>query len=147
MFQSRRIASGISRTHTSSAWRPSAASTMVKPKPSRIRLATFRMTLESSITKQRFMFRTPSTKSGGSFPRLNLQHAVDIENDHQVVFEAVHAGGDAAPARIEIDGHGFLLRGGEFHHFADLVDQEPIGFAAEFDSDGHLVRISLVRRQ
>src|SRR6185437_3358057 len=125
MFQSRRIASGISRTHTSSAWRPSAASTMVKTKPSRIRLATFRMTLESSITKQRFMVLL--LHSGSSFARLDVQHAVDIENNHQVFFEPIDAGRHTAPAGIEIHRNGFLLHGGKLHHFAHLVDQEPVG--------------------
>src|SRR5579885_541202 len=138
MFQSRRIASGISFTQASSAWRPSAASTMVKPKPSRIRLATFRMTLESSITKQRFMVLL--LHSGGSFARLDLQHAVDIKNNHQVFFEPVDAGGDAAPARVEVHRNGLQLRRGKLHHFAHLVDQEPVGFPAELDSDRHLVR-------
>src|SRR5271168_1933506 len=112
MFQSSRIASGNPRLQTSSAFSPSSASMIWKSSPSRIRLATFRMTLESSTTRQVFISASASSGSRkGMFalplgltpplpPVLCRQHvrhdfknAIDIEDDHELSVEAMHAVG------------------------------------------------------
>jgi hypothetical protein len=55
MFQSSRMPSGIRFRHASTASSPFSASAISNSSPSRILLATLRMTLESSITKNVFM--------------------------------------------------------------------------------------------
>src|ERR1700730_11289403 len=103
MFQSSRIASGNPRLQTSSAFSPSSASTIWKSRPSRMRLATFRMTLESSTTRHvlilsLYFFQIPK----GTFPlqpkftpshrrslrrhhvRHDFENAIDVEDDHEL---------------------------------------------------------------
>src|SRR5471030_1246674 len=101
MFQSSRIASGSPRLQTSSAFSPSSASEILKSRPSRIRLATFRMTLESSTTRHVFILASASCSdperdvsiysSSDTYmlPVLCRQHvgydfknAIDVEHDH-----------------------------------------------------------------
>src|SRR5208282_945753 len=102
MFQSSRIASGNPRLQTSNAFSPSSASTIWKSNPSRIRLATLRMTLESSTTRHVLMFASASSKfekwtfalqlklhfnavpamSGRQPVRYDFKDAIDIEDDH-----------------------------------------------------------------
>src|SRR3954449_9384012 len=111
MFQSSRTASGRPRLQISSACSPSSASTIWKSRPSRMRRATFRMTLESSTT--RHVFILASTLSGDAdrasrFLRRELvggdfEHAVDVEYDHQLAVEAVHAIGHFRHPRIQVD--------------------------------------------
>src|SRR3954453_22749101 len=101
MFQSRRTASGISRLQTSSAFSPSSASTIWKSRPSRIRRATLRITLESSTTRHVFIFGLLLLQfPTGTFPfsivllrkavsrrhhgRREFEHAIDIEDDHEL---------------------------------------------------------------
>src|SRR3954470_20792135 len=93
-----------------------------KSRPSRIRRATLRMTLESSTTRQVLMF-SPLLLSvpGGTSPvqtkisspaaclrrhqvGCDLQHAIDIEDDHEVSVESVDAAGELGHAGIEVDG-------------------------------------------
>src|ERR1700687_1225312 len=71
MFQSSRIASGNPSLQTSSAFSPSSASMIRKSRPSRMRLATFRMTLESSTT--RHVLISASTSSRSRKGRFHLQ--------------------------------------------------------------------------
>ncbi len=52
MFQSSRIASGMCAAQASSAALPSSASLTFMPRSSMIRRATFRITAESSTTRQ-----------------------------------------------------------------------------------------------
>src|ERR1700761_7512585 len=123
MFQSSSTASGMERLHASSAFSPSSASTIWKSKPSRIRLATFRMTLESSTTRHVLMaasyFRIPTgdifipTSSYGAVKssvsrclciRHQFEHAIDIEDDHELAVEAMHTAGELGHAGVEIDG-------------------------------------------
>src|SRR5215470_7887294 len=97
MFQSSRIASGNCRLQTSSAFSPSSASMIWKSRPSRMRRATLRMTLESSTTRQVLISASNSTRYEGTFAfpfllfasgRLRVgrhfEHAVDVEDDHEL---------------------------------------------------------------
>src|SRR5579859_2954582 len=139
MFQSSNTASGIERLQASSAFSPSSASTIWKSRPSRIRRATFRMTLESSTTRHVLMaaslvFSSPT----GTFPfqfaapdalrglciRREFEHAIDIEDDHELAVEAVDAAGELGHAGVEIDGVVFFAVLGQAQDLADLVDQE-----------------------
>src|SRR5438046_7958322 len=102
MFQSSSTASGSPRLQTSSAFSPSSASTIWKSSPSRIRRATLRITLESSTTRHVFIFGLlllPVPYRDGSNTislqclltalrrhpvRHDLEHAVDVEDDHEL---------------------------------------------------------------
>src|SRR5215203_6181599 len=144
MFQSSRIASGKPRWHAPSACSPSSASVIENSMPSRMRRATFLMTLESSTTKQLFILPTPfellnvpTVASCGNGTVPDVQHAVDVEHDHELAFEPVDAGGDPRQPRIEIGGLGLAGAVAKRHHLADRVDQEAIGFALELNADRH----------
>src|ERR1700727_3173696 len=156
MFQSSRIASGNPRLQTSSAFSPSSASTIWKSSPSRIRLATFRMTLESSTTRQVFIFSlcflgipqgtfalqlssTPSLPPAlcRQHVRHDFKNAIDIEDDHELSIEAMHAVGKFRHPRIEIEGVVLAIVVGELEHFADLIDQKAVGFTAQIDAHCH----------
>src|SRR5665647_1714885 len=154
MFQSSRIASGSPRLQTSSAFSPSSASTIWKSRPSRMRLATFRMTLESSTTRHVLISASTSsnperdvsiaTSSACPPPVLSRQHvrhdfedAIDIEDDHELAVEAMYPAGELGHAGIEIDGIFLAAVVGKPQHLADLVDQEAVGFAAQVDAHRH----------
>src|SRR6476660_2132692 len=141
MFQSSRMASGNPRLQTSSAFSPSSASTIWKFRPSRIRLATFRMTLESSTTRHVLISASSSPRSReGTFPlqtkvtsclplmlcrqhvRHDFEDAIDVEHDHQLAIEAMHAAGEPGHARIEVDGVFLAAVVGKPQDFADLID-------------------------
>src|SRR5215813_2549653 len=139
MFQSSSTASGMSRLHASSACCPSSASVMPKLRPSRMRRATLRMTLESSTTRQVFIVALLPThaptctfslyvSSRGQGIAAHFKDAVDVENHHQLSFEAMHAAG-------------------QLEHFAYRIDQEPVGLALELDADGHRRAAVRTRRQ
>src|SRR5882762_4495212 len=151
MFQSSRMASGNPRLQISSAFSPSSASTIWKSSPSRIRLATFRMTLESSTTRHVLILASASS-SQRNFPlqlthgalilcrqqvRHDFEDAIDVEDDHELAVEAMHAAGKLGHAGIEVDGVFLAALVGEPEHLADLVDQEAIGFAAQIDAHRH----------
>src|ERR1700761_7851546 len=119
MFQSSRMASGNPRLQTSSAFSPSSASTIWKSRPSRIRRATFRMTLESSTTRHVLISasNTSSSTEDFSFRLLvavialrrfqfmrHFEDAIDIEDDHELSVQAVDAAGELGHAGIEVDG-------------------------------------------
>src|SRR5882762_9858428 len=107
MFQSSRTASGIARLQTSSAFSPFSASMIWKSRPSRMRRATFRMTLESSTTRHVLIFGLYFLIPKGSvslaiFLRLRryqflcrlrvghqFEHAIDVEYDHELAVEPV----------------------------------------------------------
>src|SRR5205085_7815660 len=154
MFQSSRTASGMARLQASSAFAPSSASMIWKSRPSRIRRATLRMTLESSTTRQVLMFGpygSYSSLSGRLVPyensaaaclrrhhvRCDLQHAIDIEDDHELAVEPVDTAGEFCHAGIEVDGVFFAAGIGEPENLPDGVDQEPVGFATQVDADSH----------
>src|SRR5581483_6205961 len=150
MFQSSRIASGRPRLQASSAFSPSSASMIWKSSPSRIRRATFRMTLESSTTRHVLMtashFLPPTGMSAFQLCvarscrlciRRELEHAIDSEDDHELAIETVNATGQLGHARIEIDGVLFLAVLGQAQHLTDLVDQESVGFTAQVDAHRH----------
>src|SRR5947208_12674991 len=152
MFQSSRTASGMARLHASSAFAPSSASTIWKSRPSRIRRATFRITLESSTTRHVLIFglcfpRFPkgtfpfSTLALGLLCRFQVGHdfedAIDVEDDHELAVEAMDAAGELGHAGIEVDGIFLAAVVAEFEHLADLVDQEAVGFTAQVDADRH----------
>src|SRR5450432_3324225 len=109
MFQSSRIASGRPRLQTSSAFSPSSASIIWKSRPSRIRLATFRMTLESSTTRHVFILTSASLELGSDVPRTlcrqhdrrDFENPIDIEYNHQSAVEPVNAGSNFCKSRIE----------------------------------------------
>src|ERR1041384_3775493 len=105
MFQSSRIASGISRRHASTACWPSSASEILKSNPSRMRRATLRMTLESSTTKQLFMAPPRSNAVRGPPPRplgflSQAEHPVGVEHPHHLPAEAVTPAGNPPQARV-----------------------------------------------
>src|ERR1700722_2721151 len=157
MFQSSRIASGSPRLQISNAFSPSSASTIWKSSPSRIRLATLRMTLESSTTRHVLMFASASSKfekwtfafqlnlhfnalrpmSGRQPVRHDFKDAIDIEDGHELTVEAMHAAGELGHAGIEIDGVFLTATIVESEHLADLIDQQAIGFAAQVDTHRH----------
>src|SRR5687767_12792791 len=102
MFQSSRIASGNCLRHASSACSPSSASTIWNDIPSRMRRATLRMTLESSTTKQVFIFVPHSLSRGSGRYRgsridarysrcdgaiADRKHPIDIEQNEQLTLE------------------------------------------------------------
>src|SRR3981189_2420912 len=118
MFQSSRTASGMARLQTSSAFSPSSASTIWKSRPSRIRRATFRMTLESSTTRHVLIFGLCFYSPKGTFPfqflstlslrflcrhqiRHDFEDAIDVEDDHELAVETVDAAGELGHAGIE----------------------------------------------
>src|SRR6266446_3514703 len=155
MFQSSRTASGMARLHASSAFAPSSASTIWKSRPSRIRRATFRMTLESSTTrhvlifglcfprfpKGTFPFQVLSTLALGLLCCFQVGHdfedAIDVEDDHELAVESMDAAGELGHAGIEVDGVFLAAVVGQFEHLSDLVDQEAVGLAAQIDADRH----------
>src|SRR6202171_167361 len=166
MFQSSRIASGSPRLQTSSAFSPSSASRMWKSRPSRIRLATFRMTLESSTTRHVLILASTSSQfrmgrlhcnsssreyllptSCCQHIRCDFEDGVDIEDDHELPVEAMHAAGKLCHAGIEVDGVFFAAIVGEFQNLADLVDQQAVGFAAQIDAHRHRRLAVVVLRQ
>src|SRR5436305_12930818 len=104
MFQSSSTASGNAPRHCSRACCPSSASMILKSRPSRIRRATLRMTLESSTTRQVFIAPPPSPKPTTAAPASRyawtlrrhrfgggVEDIVDVEDDHQLTVEPVHA--------------------------------------------------------
>src|SRR5215471_14841007 len=108
MFQSSSTASGSWRLQCSSAFSPSSASMIWKSRPSRIRRATLRMTLESSTTRHVLILRplaSSSSLTGRSQSTSNLlryalcrlhfrrefEDAIDVEDDHELAVEAVDA--------------------------------------------------------
>src|SRR5665213_1874815 len=154
MFQSSRIASGSPRLQTSSAFSPSSASIIWKSSPSRIRRATFRTTLESSTTRHVFIAALCSTGRCGCDFRLCRQHgglefedAIDVEHDHELAVEAMDAAGELGHAGIEIDRVFLAAVVSKLEHFADLVDQKTVGFAAQVDAHRHRRLAVVVLRQ
>src|SRR6266852_2325310 len=140
MFQSSRIASGNPRLQTSSTFSPSSASMIWKSRPSRMRLATFRMTLESSTTRHVLILASTSYRSRkGRFHcnlswcrtrrrslrrhhvRHDFENAIDVEHDHELAVEAMYAAGELRHAGIEVDGVFLSAVIGELEHFADLI--------------------------
>src|SRR3954453_3287878 len=115
MFQSSSTASGIVPRQLSRACSPSSASAISNSRPSRMRRATFRMTLESSTTKKLFIAQsllcplgaTPSlfsqTFSCRFRLRADVEHAIDVEHDQQAAVQPVHARRDAGEITLEID--------------------------------------------
>src|SRR5258705_2644104 len=155
MFQSSSTASGSPRLQTSSAFSPSSASMIWKSRLSSIRRATFRITLESSTTRHvlifgLLLFQCPD----GTFPLQyclpflpatlrrhqvgrDFEHAIDVEDDHELAFESVDAAGELGHAGIEIDGVFLAAVFAQLENLPDLVDQEPVGFAAQVEADLH----------
>src|SRR6201989_588854 len=147
MFQSSRIASGNPRLQTSSAFSPSSASTIWKSNPSRMRLATLRMTLESSTTRHVLILASVSSNQKRTFPssaaicglvvlcrelrRQQFEHAIDIEDDHELSVEPVDTAGELGHAGVEVDGVFLAAVIGQGQHLADLVDQQAVGLAAQ----------------
>src|SRR5580692_4078091 len=143
MFQSSRIASGRPRLHTSSAFSPSSASMTWKSRLSRICRAIFRTTLESSTTRHVLiewspcLLRFASRLGGDRGFGCDFEHAIDVEDDHELSVEAMDAAGELGHAGVEIDGVFLAAVVGQPQHFADLVDQEAVGFPAQVDADRH----------
>src|SRR3954447_6287439 len=141
MFQSSSTASGSLRRQTSSALEPSSASVTSNSRPSRIRRAILRTTLESSTTKHVFILVLRLRCFWGSRSHLHfgleLEDTIDVEDDHELAVETVDTAGELGHAGVEIDGVSFHAVLGEPQHFADLVDQEAIGFTAQVDTDRH----------
>src|SRR3954470_7532537 len=146
MFQSSRTASGKPRLQASSAFSPSSASRIWNSMPSRIRRATLRMTLESSTTRQVFITALEALCAENSathsvfFATLfasrrdclvsQTQNSIDIEQHQQLVVETVDAGAQFGAPRVEIDRVGLAQVVVELEHFADAINQQPVGFTA-----------------
>src|SRR5205085_4804440 len=106
-----------------------------------MRRATLRITLESSTTRQVFMtvpFRW--LHSVGDCPcgvrascREGLgrrtEHPLDVQDDHELRVEPVHADRYARELGIEIDRIGLASGVGELDHLADRIDEEAVGFS------------------
>src|SRR6478609_4521703 len=96
MFQSSRTASGMARVHICSACSPSSASTTWKSRPSRIRRAILRITLESSTTRHVLIWSSPGRllrlllELGGKQGGHDFEDALDVEDDHELAVETVH---------------------------------------------------------
>src|ERR1700709_1774472 len=119
MFQSSRMASGSPRLQTSSAFSPSSASEIWKSSPSRMRRATFRMTLESSPTRHVFILASllpsndepafpfipiaPLPVSRRQHVRHDFEHAIDVQHHHQLAVEPVNPRSHLRHPRVEID--------------------------------------------
>src|SRR5258708_26737600 len=120
MFQSSRMASGSPRLQTSSAFSPSSASAIWKSSPSRMRRATFRMTLESSTTRHVFILglyslsRISNQRFHVSASRLlpvsrrqhvghDFEHAIDVQHHHQLPVEPVNLASHLRHPGIEVD--------------------------------------------
>src|ERR1700733_369058 len=137
MFQSSRIASGRSRLHTSSAFSPSSASTIWKFRASRICRAIFRTTLESSTTRHVLIERSPcllpfpSRLGGDRGFGCEFEHAIDVEDDHELSVEAMDPAGELRDAGVEIDGVFLAAFVGQLQDLTDVVDQEAVGFPAQ----------------
>src|SRR5882724_674194 len=143
MFQSSSTASGSCFWQACSAFSPSSASTISKSRPSRMRRATFRMTLESSTTRHVFILGLQLHQiPRGMFPfqlrsscrhqvRHDFENAIDVEDDHELAVETVNTAGELGHAGVEIDGVFLAAIIAEFQDFADLVDQQAVGFAAQ----------------
>src|SRR5216683_2284358 len=143
MFQSSSTASGSPRLQTSSAFSPSSASTIWKSRPSRIRRAILRTTLESSTTRHVFIFR-PTFRTNSACQLCcerglghDFEDAIDIEDDHELAVETVDAAGELGHAGIEVDGVFLAAVVGQPQNLPDLVDQKAVGFAAQIDADRH----------
>src|ERR1043165_204215 len=159
MFQPTSTAAGLVPRHCSSACCPSSASVILKSRPSRMRRATLRMTLESSPTRQVFMAphllpgSVPGLRSAalsllcGQRLRRAIEYVIDVENDHELSIEAMHASGHPREPRIEIDRVRLQRRLAELHHLADRIDQQAVGFTLEFDADGHRRLVVVARWQ
>ena len=103
-----------------------------------MRRATLRMTLESSTIKQVFMAHSfplslaallpvaiSNFTSRGACRDDDVEHALDLEHDHQLAFEPVNAGRHARKPRVEIDRIGLARFVGELEHFADASIKRP----------------------
>src|SRR5438477_4967766 len=134
MFQSSNTASGSSRWQCASACSPYSASLIWNCSPSRMRRATFRITLESSTTKQVFMTvplrlvgrmraadGPSSRQSGRDGVRSHIKHPINVENHQQLAIEPVHAGRHPRQARVEVDRIGLPGFLGELHDLADRI--------------------------
>src|SRR5665647_1718004 len=150
MFQSSRIASGSWRLQASMACSPSSASSILKSRPSRILRATFRITLESSTTKQVFIV-VPLCLLAGAVPQIipnvnfsrrdrldvDVENTIDIDHYQQLSFQPVYAGRHAGQPRVEIDRVRFAGAVVKLEDFANAVDQQAVGFSARFHADRH----------
>src|ERR1700691_3230851 len=109
------MASGSWLRQTSTASSPFSASEIWKSSPSRIRRATFRITLESSTIKQVFMIlllhasraappccSLPSSRSRCRRRGTQVQHAVDVEHDQELTIEPEDAGRYDGELAVEI---------------------------------------------
>src|SRR3954466_1214861 len=140
MFQSSRITSGMLAAQASRAALPSSASLTLMPRSSMIRRATFRITAESSTTRQviscgAFMIVSSSRLGAGG---REAQERVHVEDHQEAPVEAVDAGGEVAEAGIQVDRHRLAAVGPELEHLADTVDHEREGLAGLLQADRHL---------
>src|SRR5438105_10170481 len=139
MFQSSRTASGMASLQDASACSPSSASVIWKSMSSRMRRAIFRTTLESSTTRQVFIFRPPCLSSvtlRGLFSA-RFRERDRCRGHHELAVETVNAAGQLGHAGIEIDRVFLAAVIVEFQDLADLVDQQAVGLAAQIDADRH----------
>src|SRR5882757_4892202 len=144
------MASGSWRWHAPSACSPSSASVISKCMPSRMRRATFLMTLESSTTKQLFMTHysfelllAPTVASCGNRTVPNVQNTINVEYHHELAFEPIDSRGDPRQPRVEVGRLCLAGAVGKLHHLADRIDEKPVGLALEFDADRHHRRTRL----
>src|SRR5207249_3386412 len=119
-----------------------------KSRPSRMRLATFRITLESSTTRHVLISASAcSISQKGCFHcnsslrtlpailcrqhvRCDFEHAVDVEYDHELTVEAMYHAGDLA--RRQRHARQPLRH----EHVLDARDRQPEQLAADYG--GHV---------
>src|SRR6185437_1888871 len=77
------------------------------------------------------------TVSGRKLVRRDLQNSIDIEDDHQLSIQPMHACRHLRHPRIEIDRIDLSAFIRELHDLADRIDQKSVGLAAQFDTDSH----------
>src|SRR6185312_7677178 len=65
--------------------------------------------------------------------RREFEDAIDIEDDHELAVEAMDAASELGHAGVEVDGVFFTTLLRQAQDFADLVDEEAVGFAAQVD--------------
>src|ERR1700730_13663165 len=69
--------------------------------------------------------------------RCDFEDAIDVEDDHELTVEAMHAAGEFGHAGIEIDGIFLPAVVVKLEHLADLVDQKAVRFATLVDAHRH----------
>jgi hypothetical protein len=76
-------------------------------------------------------FTSTTYTSCGLGNRPELEHPIEIKDQHQLSVEPMHTGADMRELAIEIDWSIFSACSSRFQHLSDLIDQQSVGFAIE----------------